>query len=116
MLAFVYIPIVQKQLDIFRETVWNHQRGRKQTNKELPTGIPEFIFQNPEAHGDASDWGTDVTEDQLLLVAEETSVLDLGNFINEDLYAEFSELIEIDNIEPVDAAETFVSLKASYLP
>ena len=47
-LSYVYIPVVQKELDVFRTTVWNHKRGRKQINKQLPTGVPDIIFENPE--------------------------------------------------------------------
>ncbi len=38
-LAFIYIPVVQKELDIFRKTVWNSHRGRKQKNKQLQIGM-----------------------------------------------------------------------------
>lgn len=42
-MSYVYVPVIQKELDIFRETVWNTHRVRKQKNKELPTGVPEHI-------------------------------------------------------------------------
>lgn len=47
-LAYVYIPIIQKELDIFKNVVWNHSRGRTQKGKALPTGIPEVMFEHPE--------------------------------------------------------------------
>ena len=43
-LAYVYIPVIQKELDIFRTTVWNSHRGRKQQNKKLPCGVPDHII------------------------------------------------------------------------
>ena len=35
----------------FRECVWNNHRRRKQKGKELPTGVPEHMFQFPEKYG-----------------------------------------------------------------
>ena len=49
LLAYVYIPVIQKELDIFRENVWNTHRGQKQKTKELPTGVPEHIYNFPRA-------------------------------------------------------------------
>lgn len=77
MLAFIFIPVIQKELDIFRVTVWNHKRGRKQINKILPTGIPEYIYDHPEEF-DAQDCGTVLLEEQLLSTAHGTNVLDEG--------------------------------------
>ena len=114
MLAFVYIPVVQKELDIFRETVWNHKRGRKQENKQLPTGIPDYIHENPEEY-DSSNWGTAVTEEQLLVVAEETSVVDLEYFIDEELKTQFEEILNVNDVEPVDAANAFITLKRTFV-
>ena len=44
LLAYVYIPVIQKQLDIFRKCVWNNHRTRKQKAKKLPAGVPEHIY------------------------------------------------------------------------
>ncbi|KAJ7319492.1 hypothetical protein OS493_036135 [Desmophyllum pertusum] len=35
LLAFVYIPVVQKELDLFRENVWNSHRGGKKSPKNF---------------------------------------------------------------------------------
>ena len=51
MLAFIYVPLLQRELDIFKDTIWNNHRGCKQRNKELPTGIPEHIYHFPEIYG-----------------------------------------------------------------
>ncbi len=45
------MPVVQRELDIFRETVWNSHPGRKQTKKELPYGVPDHIYHFPEEYG-----------------------------------------------------------------
>lgn len=44
LLAYVYIPVIQKELDIFRTTIWNNHRVRKQKNKELPTGSYMMMY------------------------------------------------------------------------
>ncbi|ESP03486.1 hypothetical protein LOTGIDRAFT_171423 [Lottia gigantea] len=50
LLSFVFIPVIQKEFDIFRQTVWNNHRGRKNRNKDLPCGIPEHIYLYPEQY------------------------------------------------------------------
>ena len=42
--------MIQKELDIFRTTLWNNHRVRKQKNKDIPTGITEPIFSFPEKY------------------------------------------------------------------
>ena len=48
LLAFI---IVQKGLDIFRETVWNTHRIRAQKDTVLPDGVPNHIYSFPQQHG-----------------------------------------------------------------
>ena len=111
MLAFIYIPVVQKELDIFRSTVWNHKRGRKQSNKQLPTGIPDHIYQNPEEY-EGENFGTEINDDDLVQIAEETHILDtVEGFLGRELMDEFSAHIDIEEIESKDAAEAFICLK-----
>jgi len=43
------VPLIQKELDIFRETVWNSHRIR--TDTALPDGIPDHIYNFPEKYG-----------------------------------------------------------------
>ena len=75
MLAYIYIPVIQKELDISRTTIWNHKRGRKQ-NKDLPTGVPpDVLFENAADYGGV-DHGVQVSEDCLLKVAEDSLILD----------------------------------------
>lgn len=50
-LAYVFIPVLQKELDVFRETVWNTHRIRKQKDTILPDGIPNHIYAFPEEYG-----------------------------------------------------------------
>ena len=51
LLSYVYIPVLQKELDVFRVSVWNNHRVRKQKGKELPTGVPEHIYHCPDQYG-----------------------------------------------------------------
>jgi hypothetical protein len=69
MLAYVYIPLLQKELDTFKDTVWNNHRGRKQRRKLLPDGISEHIYQFPEQYGGIK-CGTHVSDENLGEVAE----------------------------------------------
>ena len=50
LLAYIFIPVVQKELDFFRETVWNSHRIRKQKDARLPKGIPDHVFNFPEKY------------------------------------------------------------------
>ena len=68
-MSYVYVPVIQKELDIFRETVWNTHRVRKQKNKELPTGVPEHIYTCPNQYG-GEKCGPVITEKQLREVVE----------------------------------------------
>ena len=58
LLAYIFVPIVQKEMDIFRETVWNSHRIRKQKDAQLPKGIPDHVFNFPEKYG-AEECGMD---------------------------------------------------------
>ena len=52
LLAFIMVPVVEKELDVFRETVWNTHRIRAQKDTVLPDGIPNHIFYSfPEQYG-----------------------------------------------------------------
>ena len=44
------VPLVQKELDVFRETVWNTHRIRAQKDTVLPDGIPDHIYNFPEQY------------------------------------------------------------------
>ena len=44
LLAFIFIPVIQKETDIFRETVWNSHRVRIQKDAEMPKGIPYHLY------------------------------------------------------------------------
>ena len=41
------VPLVQKEINIFRESIWNSHRIRAQKETALPDGIPNHIFSFP---------------------------------------------------------------------
>ena len=45
------VPLIQKELDVFRETVWNTHRIRAQKDTNLPVGIPNHIHNFPDQYG-----------------------------------------------------------------
>lgn len=51
LLAFILIPVLQKQLDSFRNTIWNTHRIRTQKNTCLPDGVSDHIYNFPEQYG-----------------------------------------------------------------
>ena len=51
LLAYIMIPVMQKELDTFKETIWNTHRIRSQKDTYLPCGIPNHIYPFPEEYG-----------------------------------------------------------------
>ena len=51
LLAFILIPLLRNQLDIFKDTLWNTHRIRAQKDMLLPDGIPNHIYSFPEECG-----------------------------------------------------------------
>lgn len=139
LLAYVYIPVIQKELDIFCETVWNSHRVRCQKNAQLPKGIPNHIYNFPEEYN-AQEHGT-ISQSYLILlifkpkyhiyhcnagVAISNELLDevavvSGVLNHDDDYLpmdvrESCEAIipEVSEVKSKDAADTFLFLKAHY--
>ena len=77
LLAYVFIPIVQRLCDIFVK--WNSHRIRGQDKVELPAGVPEHMFSFPKQYG-GKNMGIMLSKDQLTEVAEVSGVTDVdGN-------------------------------------
>lgn len=55
LLAFVFVPVVQKEMDNF-VGAWNSHRVRKQKEAQVPKGIPDHLYAFPENYG-AEDCG-----------------------------------------------------------
>ena len=48
---FIMIPLIQKDLDVFRELVCNTHRIRAQKDTILTDGIPNHMYSFPEQYG-----------------------------------------------------------------
>lgn len=112
---YIYIPVLQKELDIFRVSVWNNHRIRKQRNKELPTGVPEYIYNCPREYG-GEKCGLHVNEEDLKEVAELSGVLnDTDDYLEPEVRHECERHIpNIDDVEPSEAANAYLYLKAHF--
>ena len=49
--SFILIPVVQCQLDDFKQIVWNSHRIRHQKDTLLPDGVPDHIYNFPQEYG-----------------------------------------------------------------
>lgn len=115
LLAFIMVPLIQKELDIFRETVWNSHRIRAQRDTALPDGIPDHIYNFPEKYG-LEECGLPVTEEQLQEMAIESGVLSI---LDDFLTLEFREKCECifpdnDTIKPDEWKDAYVYLKQNF--
>lgn len=50
-MAFVFISVIGKEMDVFRETIWNSHRVRSQKEAQMPKGIPNHLYAFPEEYG-----------------------------------------------------------------
>ena len=73
-LAYVYIPIVQRECEIFI-SMWNSHRVREQANLALPTDIPDHMFLFPDRYG-GHEMGIPLSADKLKEVAERSGILE----------------------------------------
>ena len=113
LLAYVYVPVVQHELDVFRQTVWNSHRGRKQARKELPCGVPDHIYHFPEEYG-GEKCGYDISEEQLMEVAELSGIFEEDDdFLDPTFRARCEEYIpNTDEIKSAEAANAYLHLKS----
>jgi hypothetical protein len=112
-LAYVYIYVVQKELDKFKDVNWNETRGRKQKEKRLPQGIPNHLYAFPEEH-DGRDCGTELSDDILLQVEEEVRVTeDDHDWMSADLRAACEQLLPdpANNVEPSELNSAYITLR-----
>ena len=112
-LAYVYIPVIQKELDIFR-TVWNSHRGRKQQNKQLPCGVPDHIYYHPDQYG-GECCGYTVCEEHFKEVADLSGVLaeETDDFLECEFRASCEQHTPNTNeIKPDQAANAYLFLKS----
>lgn len=53
LLAYLMVPIMQKEIDTFVHVVWNTHRIRAQKNTLLPDGVPNHIYSLEECGTDS---------------------------------------------------------------
>ena len=111
-LAFVYSPIIQQQLDIFKDTVWNSYRGRTQKDKGLPCGIPEHICNSLEKHGE-ENCSYYLSDAQLLEVSNLSGVFRANDdYLPTEIREQCEHLIPNNTkVKPCDAARAFIFLR-----
>ena len=111
MLAYVYIPLIQREMDTFAE-LWNSSRCRLQKNTLMPDEIPDFIYSNPEAYG-LADQAWEISLDELETVARVSGVLNAENdYRTEDFRRKCSQILpNPENILPKDAAASYRVLR-----
>ena len=111
MLAFIYIPIVQREVNIFIE-LWNNSRSRLQKNTLMPDGIPNFIYNNPEEYA-MVDQGWEVSLDELQAAARISGVLAVEqDYIPVDFATKCHAVVpEPENIPSKDAARFYLTLR-----
>ena len=51
LLAYIMIPVVEKEVIDFKDIVWNTHRIRAQKDTFLPNGIPNHVYSFPEKYG-----------------------------------------------------------------
>lgn len=59
LLAFIFIPVIEKEMNTFRETVWNSHRVRCQKEAQMPKGVPDHVYSFPEVY-EAEQCGKDI--------------------------------------------------------
>ncbi|XP_055958587.1 uncharacterized protein LOC130013713 [Patella vulgata] len=110
-LALVYLPLVQEEINKFVE-LWNNHRMRKQ-NSDLPKGIPNHLYDFPETYG-STECGSRVSEAELEDVKNLADVLDDGAFVDKELERRSKELLpNLSELELTDALEAYLYLKSS---
>ena len=50
LLAFLMIPIIQREVNLFKDIVWNTHRIRTQKETVLPSGVTNHIYSFPEEY------------------------------------------------------------------
>lgn len=115
--SYVYIPVLQKELDTFRISMWNNHRVQKQRGKELPTGIPEHICHCPKKYG-GEKCGFPITEQEFVEVADLSKVLNhTDDYLEPNFRMECKRHIpDTDEIEPAKAANAYLYLRAKFDP
>jgi len=110
-MAYVMIPILQKEIDIFVDLHNNH-RIRKQDAVELPDGIPNHIYECPEEYG-LEECGVQVSDADIALVESKADIADENeDYIDFQLRASCDRLLP-NGVENDGIYNAFVRLKSN---
>ena len=112
LLAYVFIPIVQRECDIF-VNYWNSHRIRGQDKLEIPAGVPDHMFSFPEQYG-GTNMGIPLSKHELREVADVSGVMDedVLDFIDPRVKRECLQLLSNpEGVESKNAIEAFRFLK-----
>lgn len=108
------VPVVQRELDTFKEIVWNSHRIRAQKDMVLPDGVPNHIYNFPQKYG-LEECGLQVTDDQLQEAAVQSGILTVDDdFLTPEFRAECQRIIDTDLLKPADCKEAFLFLKRNF--
>ena len=50
-MSYIMVPLSQRQLNEFKDTIWNPHRIRHQRDTIMADGIPNHIYDFPEKYG-----------------------------------------------------------------
>ena len=50
LLPFIVVPLIQREVDIFKDNVWDIHRIRDQKGVYLPSGVPNHIYNFPKEY------------------------------------------------------------------
>ncbi|XP_020895331.1 uncharacterized protein LOC110234305 [Exaiptasia diaphana] len=116
MLAYVFIPLIQKEMDVFRDTIWNSHRVRSQKGAQVPKGVPNHLYAFPENY-DAEQSGFPVNKQLLDEVADLSKVTTVGDdFLSPAIRAECERIIpHIEEVQPRDGALSYIFLKSHFV-
>ncbi|KAM7427620.1 hypothetical protein ABFA07_021268 [Porites harrisoni] len=115
LLAFIMIPLIQKDLDVFKESVWNTHRIRAQKDTILPDGIPSHMYSFPEQYG-LEECGLPVTEEQLKEAATQSGVLTVpDDFLQPEFRAECECVLpDSETIRPHECRDAYIYFKNNF--
>lgn len=116
LLAYLFIPLIQREVDIFRNVVWNTHRIRCQKETYLPDGIPDHIHNFPEEY-QLEQCGFEVTSAQLEEAAIQSGVLEgADDYISEEFRDKCEQILPNPHqVAAKDCATTFITLKERYI-
>ncbi|XP_066912421.1 uncharacterized protein [Clytia hemisphaerica] len=113
-LAFIMIPLIQNQLDEFKDVIWNPHRIRFQKDTLMADGIPNHIYDFPENY-DLERCGFDVQLEDLQEAARLSGVLDVPNDFLSQNDRRLCETILSDpeKVTPEDFVQSYLNLRYS---